>query len=212
MSDPWGLFLAVAAAHALGVSTPGPDWAVVLRQSLTLGRRHGFMVATGIAAGIVFHCGWAFFGLAHAREALPPLIPLIRYGGAAILLLLGIRSLMTAAPSKEPAVQTQAPSGAEVGPSLWNSLGIGLATNLFNPKAALFFLALGAGVASQQASASLRLALSGWLVVATCAFFCVLSAIAGHPHLRRHLSRHAQAIERTMGLLLILLGLWVALA
>ena len=208
MNDPWGLFAAIAAAHALGVASPGPDWAVVLRQSLAHGRRQGVLTAAGIAMGIVVHTGWAFFGLVQARIAAPAIWPLMQYGGALLLLWLGIRSLT--APSNAPLDPPFEPNTGQT--RARSSLIIGLATNLLNPKAALFFLGLGTGVASVDASTALRLTLSLWLVLATFAFFCLLSMIATHPRVRSGLVHHRVTLDKAMGILLILVAIAVILA
>ncbi|MDE0855783.1 MAG: LysE family transporter, partial [Nevskia sp.] len=56
------LFAVVAAAHALAVMSPGPDLAVVTRQTLAHGRAAGVRTALGIASGISVHIAYALFG------------------------------------------------------------------------------------------------------------------------------------------------------
>ena len=93
MTEPWAIFGAVAAAHALGVSSPGPDFAVVVRQTLAHGRRIGVATALGIGSGICLHVAWGMFGLDWAVTRFPPLLDVLRYGGAAVLLWIGFKAL-----------------------------------------------------------------------------------------------------------------------
>ena len=68
----WSMFVSVMLALALGVISPGPDFAVVIRQSLAYGRAAGVWTAAGIGSGILFHVAYGLFGLGWAVQAFPP--------------------------------------------------------------------------------------------------------------------------------------------
>ena len=51
MSNYWPEFLLVALAHLVAVASPGPDFAMVLRQSITFGRRPAIWTSIGIGTG-----------------------------------------------------------------------------------------------------------------------------------------------------------------
>lgn len=176
MSGDADLFAAVALAHALG-----------------------------IASGIAVHVGWSFFGLAWLVSAIPGVVDVLRWGGAALLLVLGVRAL-SARPGAPDAKTTSHP------PDRHASYAIGLATNLLNAKALLFFAALGAGVASSGASVALRLGLGLWLIAATFAFFCALASLSGSGILRERLRAQAHRIDHAMGCVLVALAVVVVLA
>lgn len=207
MSEAWAIFGAVAAAHALGVASPGPDFAIVIRTSLAQGRRAGVFTALGIGSGIVFHVGWGMFGLGWAVQRFPALLDTLRYGGAAFLFWMGVQALRSR-PAAVTATgdRTERPPGA----SLARAYLTGLATNLLNAKALLFFVALCSSVITAGASSALRLALGMWLVLATVAWFSLVASTVGHPGLRNRLVEHAHRIDQAMGLLLIALALGVA--
>ena len=54
ISGEWAVFATVVLAHALAVASPGPDFAMVVRQSLAFGRGAGLWTAAGIGSGIIF--------------------------------------------------------------------------------------------------------------------------------------------------------------
>ena len=63
MSPYWPEFLKLAIAHMLAVASPGPDFAVVIRQSLAHGRRTAVWTAIGIGCAICLHVTYSMLGL-----------------------------------------------------------------------------------------------------------------------------------------------------
>ena len=51
----WAEFLTVALVHLLAVASPGPDFAIVVRASVSHGRTLGTWTALGVGAGILLH-------------------------------------------------------------------------------------------------------------------------------------------------------------
>lgn len=202
LASPASLFATVALAHALAVMSPGPDLAVITRQTLAHGRRAGLLTALGIASGITFHVAYGMFGLAFAIERYPALLQLLQLVGAALLLWIGwgaIRARPLADPASAATADGQRAAGGD--------FTIGLATNLLNVKAMLFFVALCSAVITGATSTALKLALSAWMIVATGLWFSFVAWTLGHPAVRRHLLGVAHWIDRVMGVLLIALAL-----
>ena len=63
MHDYWIEFSTVAIAHLLAVASPGPDFAVVLKQSLSHGRRPALYTSVGIGTAILLHVTYSLLGL-----------------------------------------------------------------------------------------------------------------------------------------------------
>lgn len=200
MQSASSLFLLAAGAHLLAVMSPGPDFAMVVRQTLAQGSRAGVWTAIGIGSGIGFHVTWALFGLGWIVERYPAALEALRYAGAAFLLWMGVGALRA-----RPSVGHQAVA-AEPVHSRRHFL-IGLVTNLLNPKAMLFFVALCSVIVSQHAGVPLRLALGAWICGTTMAWFSLVAWSLGHPALRERLQAQAHWIDRAMGAVLVALGL-----
>lgn len=195
------LFTTVASAHLLAVMSPGPDFAMVTRQTLAYGRGAGVWTALGIGSGITFHVGWGMFGLGWVIEQFPPFLEALRYAGAAFLLYMGSQALRA-----QPLQQNNG-NGGKAGPGDWSkNFGIGMLTNLLNPKAFMFFVALCSAVITTATPVGLRVALGLWMVVTTAGWFSFVSVTLGHPQIRERLLRCSHWIDRGMGVILLALG------
>lgn len=132
------LLLFVVAGLLLNL-TPGPDVLYIVTQSLRAGVRAGVAAAFGITAGCFVHIFAAAVGLGALLAASTTAFTLLKWTGAAYLVYIGLRLLRAPAPPVLPVPGNEA--SAALTESLWKVFGRGFATNVLNPKVALFFLA-----------------------------------------------------------------------
>jgi threonine/homoserine/homoserine lactone efflux protein len=201
MSD-WALFVTVAIAHQLAMMSPGPDFAIATEQSLRHGRRAGVWVAAGIATGITLHLGYGLFGLGWLITRLPDLLSGLHLAGGCVLMWMGMTALRAAPAGHTPNAPQRSPHDHRL-----KRFTTGLTTNLFNPKAALFFVALFSSVLGDATSAGLRAALAAWITLTTFAWFAAVATFLTTPAVADRIGRHTALIERSMGVLLVALGI-----
>lgn len=134
MFDTTRLFLFLTAAVLLAIA-PGPGMLYVLARSLAGGKREGVLSAFGTFAGGMVHVFAAALGVSIilAKSALA--FATVKYVGAAYLCFLGIRMILDA--RRDGAESEIAASEAK---PVRNPLWQGVATEVLNPKTALFFL------------------------------------------------------------------------
>ena len=127
-------FLFLTAAVLLAVA-PGPGMLYVLARSLAGGKREGVLSALGTFLGGMAHVFAAALGISVilAKSALA--FAAVKYVGAAYLCFLGVRMILDA---RRENGRTEL-SAAELTPAR-NPLWQGVATEMLNPKTALFFL------------------------------------------------------------------------
>lgn len=126
-----GSYMAYALALIVAVATPGPAMLAVIGRSLSHGFRPAMMLTAGIAIADVMLGSLALAGLAALMAAYAWLFEVVKYGGAAYLLWLGVR--MWRAPVD---TSRQEPQLGRKG------LAAGMAIALANPKAILFHASL----------------------------------------------------------------------
>lgn len=167
------LVLFLTASLALIVA-PGPDNILVLTRGVAQGRRAAFASAAGASLGLVVHSTFAAAGLSALLAQSAVAFSVIKYVGAAYLVYLGLRALLS------PEGFTVATKEGQ-DPKLRNVLVQAFATNVLNPKVALFFLAfLPQFVGSGAGRVGVQLLLLGLsFAVLGLIFLCVLAYFSG---------------------------------
>lgn len=198
-------FLKVALAHLLAVASPGPDFAIVVRQSLTHGRRTALWTSLGIGCGILLHIGYSLLGVGLLILGSPAWFNTAKYLGAIYLAWLGVQSLRARRrdPSAELAPTPPRPHGAFV---------TGLLTNALNPKATLFFIALFTVVIDPRTPRSIQAGYGLWMAAATAGWFAFVAMAFTHEPVRRRFLRHGHWIDRTLGVVFLAFAASLALA
>lgn len=149
-----GLLAVFAVATFALTVTPGPGVLYVVGRSVGGGRRAGLASMLGIETGEAVYIAGTALGITALIATSAIALSILRYGGAAYLVLLGIRAWR----QKEeggPLAGPEHAAGAEPGGRLaagqagagssavrqWGAYGRGLVVQLLNPKVAVFFLA-----------------------------------------------------------------------
>ena len=123
--------IAFAAAFFVFAASPGPDNMTIVARTITHGAPSGIAYGVGTVAGILIFLTLAAFGLSLIAEDMGLVMTLMRYGGAAYLIWMGIR--LWTAPPVVPQLQ---PTGEKRG--LFSILVTGLILNLAIPKCRSF--------------------------------------------------------------------------
>jgi threonine/homoserine/homoserine lactone efflux protein len=130
--DPSRLALFTGAALLLLV-VPGPAVLYVVTQSVSHGRRAGLASVAGITTGTIVHVAAATIGLSALLASSAVAFDVVKYLGAAYLIVVGIRRLA--------GVERPSPMGDGRERDLGRLYRQGIVVNVLNPKTALFFLA-----------------------------------------------------------------------
>ncbi len=205
----WGEFLTVVVVHLLAVASPGPDFAMVMRQSLVAGRRAALWTSLGIGSGILVHVAYTLLGLGLIISQSLQAFNLVKLIGAGYLLYIGWKSLR-AAPAEASENGTPVQTQADYPRS--RALRIGFLTNALNPKATLFFLSLFSVIIRPETPQAVQLGYGLYMALATAVWFCGLSLVLTQRHVRQGFARFGHWAERGMGVVLIGLGIRLALA
>ncbi len=201
-------FMTVALVHLLAVASPGPDFAVVVRESVTQGRRVGSWTALGVGCGIFVHVAYSLLGIGLIVSQSIVLFNLFKWLAAAYLVYLGWRALRARPMSLEAIDGTNAP----VARSAWRAFVIGFVTNGLNPKATLFFLSLFTVVISPDTPLLVQAGYGLYLAGATALWFLLVAWLFSRGRVRAGFARMGHWFDRLTGAVLIGLGARLALS
>lgn len=210
----WAQFVKVAIAHLLAVASPGPDFAMVVRQSIAHGRRAALWTSIGVGSAILLHVTYSLLGLGIILRSSHIAFDVVKFAGAGYLAWIGIEALRSR-PRRE---MSAAPAGAEAElsqpapPAPRRAWTTGFLTNALNPKAGLFFVALFAAVIDPATPKVIQAAYGVWMSVATMAWFSMVSLFFTREQVRSAFLRGGHWIDRIMGILFIGLASALALA
>jgi threonine/homoserine/homoserine lactone efflux protein len=132
MFDSTRFFLFLTAAVLLAVA-PGPGMLYVLARCLAGGKREGVLSALGTFLGGMVHVFAAALGVSIILANSAVAFAAVKYVGAIYLGFLGVRMILDARKAKAE------PISPDIRPAR-NPLWQGVATEVLNPKTALFFL------------------------------------------------------------------------
>jgi threonine/homoserine/homoserine lactone efflux protein len=133
--DPHRFSLFLGAATLLAIA-PGPGMLYVFARTLAGGRREGVLSCLGTLLGGFVHVIAAATGLSIVLATSATAFAAIKYAGAAYLIYLGVRMILSAHKNKNQDAEIQIPSGQVRRSPFWQ----GVTTEVLNPKTALFFL------------------------------------------------------------------------
>jgi len=207
----WADWAAVFAFGWVAAMTPGPDTAMILRNCLVFSRRDGLLTAMGIATGICVHTALVLVGIGVLIAQSLLLFTVVKWAGAAYLIVLGARALRARPHAPAPSAE---PTHPRCAPGLGGSVAfrMGFFTNLLNPKAPLWLLAAFTQVV-HPGTPPAALGLFGLTIaVAALAWYLLLTGLLARPAVQTRLAGVAHWIERAAGLVFIALGLRIALS
>ena len=197
-------WLSLALLCILGAMTPGQSLIIILKHSVAGGRLNGLVASLGHGLGVMLYAIATVIGLAVIIQQTPWLFDLIRYLGAAFLVWLGYKALMSRAESSRLLT-------SESSISLKQSFSEGLMVSFLNPKLAIFFLALFSQFVDADA---------GWqqsiIMVATVAgidtlLYCLVALILSHSSVLDKLRQNMNVVEKCSGVVLLAVALRVVL-
>lgn len=185
--------------------SPGPDFIAVTSQSLS-SRASGLCMAIGITIGCLFWAVLAIFGLGVILTRLSWLYEAIRYFGAAYLMYLGAKMLLSLRHRGTPLTIAKASQT-----SLLQAMRRGLLVNLTNPKAAAFFGSLFVAIIPAHAPIWVYAATLGIVTFVTCGWFCILAFLFSTGHVRDVYMKLHRPFDAVMGSILIGIGAKLAI-
>ncbi len=211
----WHGFLLITSVHLLAAASPGPDFVLVSRETLTKGRRTGLICSLGITLGLAVHIIYSVLGLAAVIAHSQPLLTAIKWLGGGYLIYLGWQGIQAKPNQQTVSIDhlskqqstTQLAPNPTIKESTFATLRRGFFCNVFNPKAPVYFVAIFTLVLSPDMPLW-QLSIYGvWMMVLQMAWFSTVVMLLSIPAILHRFQRFEHWIDRVLGTAMMLLGL-----
>ncbi|MDR3412219.1 MAG: LysE family transporter [Formivibrio sp.] len=200
----WQGFLTLTLVHLLAAASPGPDFALVSRQSLLHGRKAGLLTSVGIAAGLSVHIAYSALGMAAIIAHSAGWMTAIKIVGGLYLIYLGSKGIR--AKPAQTALAGETAGEARSGRKLVMS---GFLCNTFNPKAPVYFLSLFTIILSPNLPLETLCIYGLWIMLLQLAWFSFVVFFLTQPAVRVRFLALGHWLDRLFGVTMVALGLRV---
>jgi len=205
-------FLMLSLVIILMIMSPGPDFAVVVKNSLGHGRMSGIGAAFGIASANLCHITINLLGIGLLISESVLAFKILQIVGTGYLMYLGYKGI-TAKPAPQAndveaivVEQRKKPHGYYAG------FRMGCMTNLLNPKCGLFFLGFFSVMLSPESTRFTKILYGLWMSSLALVWFTMVALFFTSPVVGRHIQRYKHCLERVTGVVLIGLALKLLLS
>ena len=196
-------FLTVASLHLFAVASPGPDFALVIRQCFRYWKRSAIWTSLGISLGILFHVSLSLIGLGLLITYQPSIFNGLKILASLYILYLGVVSIFN-----KSILHLDKKKKSSTTLYLRCFLS-GLITNTLNPKAFLFFITVFTLVISPSTSQILQGIYGLYMALATFLWFAMISIIFTNKSMTSKYVYFLPWIERIMGFILVIISIQI---
>lgn len=199
-------FLTITLIIVLAAISPGPDFAIVVKNSLQYTRKSGIFTALGVSCSLLIHSTYCILGLAIIISQSLLLFSIIKYLGAAYLIYIGIKSLL----AKRKEIPKISEKISHKQQQAYKSFTQGLLCNLLNPKAIMFVLAFFTLIIQPSTPWLMRIVYCFEIALIHFIWFSWLATMITHRSVKERLTKIEFYIVKIMGLVLIGFGADIA--
>jgi len=178
--------------------SPGPSLAVVLKQTISGGRRTGLIAAITHGLGIGLYALLCISGIAVMITTSPVLFTALQWAGAAYLVWIGINGLRARAGDSSALADP---------PTTGSAARDGFLVVFLNPKVAVFFIAMFSQVIGSETTWLEKLAFAATALFIDMAWYMIVAWSFSNPRWLGHLQRNVVWLDRAFGVVLIVLAM-----
>lgn len=202
-------WLLIVAVNTAATMSPGPAFAMTVRNAMAYDRRAGIFTAMGLGAGVGVIAFLVLFGFAAVISQSAMLFNAVRYAGATYLIYIGGKALFAKQRSvdSEPRETQRAKAMTDL-----TAFKSGLFTSLLNPKGIVFFTAVYAQFLTPGMPWPVLVLYGFTTMVIETVWFSMVAAVLTNSLIKGRFLRFSHWIERLCGGLLLALGIRLALS
>jgi threonine/homoserine/homoserine lactone efflux protein len=194
------LWLSFVVICIMGALSPGPSLALVIKNTLAGGTPQGYATAISHGLGVALYAAITATGIAVIIVQSPLIFSIIQYAGAAFLLYLGVKSLLS---KKANEVFSEDDTATKSQVNGWLD---GFLIAFLNPKLAIFFLALFSQFLGEEASSEQKMIMTATVGSIDALWYCLVTFTLSRGNIISKLRENSHIVDKVTGSFLILLA------
>ncbi|TBR37403.1 LysE family translocator [Marinomonas agarivorans] len=194
----------ILAIHLMASISPGPDFVVVSQRTLLQGRKAGILCGVGVCVGLLIHISYSLAGLTTALEYSEFITQAIKVCGGSYLVFLGYKSIKSSFSKQTETGGSEESKNAKKS-AFWN----GLIVNIFNPKAAIYFVSLFSIIPTTSMKMENLLIIVTSIILVQMAWYLTFIFLVTSPSIRVKFDNKVYLIDRFLGAIMVFMGLYV---
>ncbi|WP_226553341.1 LysE family translocator [Celeribacter naphthalenivorans] len=198
------IFLSILSLHLVAAMSPGPSFVVSVRTAASEGFRPAFGLAVAFGLGAVIWALAAMSGLSILFEIFPRAYLAFKLAGGLFLIWIGYKTFRHA---HDPLPETTLLASPR---SLANAFRLGLMTQLSNPKPAVFFGAVFAGLIPPETSLAVKGLLLFFVFFDETLWYVIVARLFSRQKARQAYGRAKLWTDRALGGMIALFGVRIA--
>lgn len=196
------LILTISGIHFLALMSPGPDFIMVVKNSVQYSRKIGIFTSIGISLGIIIHLFYCLTGISFIISTNDTILIIFKFFCSGYLLFLGVKSI------RDSNLNQKSIYKKATGINIYEAIRIGFLTNVLNPKVSLFFLSLfSLVILPEDLPINLLITLIIIIVNSTFIWFSLVSIVINQSRINLLLLKNLKYLNRIFGFLLIFISL-----
>ena len=177
------------------IITPGPDFVIVVKNTIGGSRRAGLLTAFGVSSAIWVHIFYSIATVNFIATQSDFIFEVIQVLGATYLFWLGWKSLSSSG------MRTQIETPSSKHSAYWKQ---GFINNLLNPKATLFFISIFSQVIAPNTPFYLQIGY-GFIITSIClSWFCLVALMLTIQSMKPYVENIVRPIEKIAGIIFIM--------
>jgi RhtB (resistance to homoserine/threonine) family protein len=199
-------FLNVALIQFIALLSPGPDIALVLKNSVLHSRFVSFMAVLGISCGALFYAILSVSGFGYITSHYPHVFIGIKLSGALFLFYLGLSSIRHYCKEKKRSEDSKLDKTLNQVLTAKKAFWQGLFTNLSNPKAIIYFVSVFSQFINKETTSLFIFGIVIEVFVLTLFYFALVANLFSFNKLKEQCLKKKHLIELITGVFFVILS------
>ena len=201
----WAEFSALWVLNFLNLISPGPETALMIRNSSRFSRNVGLATGLGIVCSTIIHKTYSILGFGLLIKETPWLYTSLKMAASVYLMYLGVKAFWPKK-NKDGSLTIKGPAHLTIN----GAFKMGFMMDILSPSASLTFIVILAQTVSPETPMSVQAIYGGLLILTSITWYCLQSYLFSHGLLKGTIEKYGHWLDWITGCVFIIYGVRLA--